>query len=64
MHLLTGEYDYSCTRELSRATAARIPGATFTKMPGLGHFPMAENPPAFLRHLLPVLAELRERAAQ
>jgi pimeloyl-ACP methyl ester carboxylesterase len=27
-------------------------------MPGLGHFPMAEDPQAFLAHLRPVLAEL------
>jgi pimeloyl-ACP methyl ester carboxylesterase len=24
-------------------------------MPGLGHFPMSEDPEAFLEHLLPVL---------
>ena len=28
VHILAGEYDYSCTPELARATAARIPGAT------------------------------------
>ncbi len=56
--MLTGEYDYSCTPEASRRTAAKIPGARFTVMPGLGHFPMAENPAAFARHLIPVLDEL------
>src|SRR3954471_10008289 len=58
VHILAGEYDYSCTPELARATAARIPGATFTEMRGLGHFPMAEDPRAFLAYLHPVLAEL------
>ena len=57
VHILAGEYDYSCTPELARATARRIPGATFTEMRGLGHFPMAENPEAFLAHLRPVLAQ-------
>ncbi|MFD0467973.1 alpha/beta fold hydrolase [Nonomuraea thailandensis] len=42
--MLTGEYDYSCTPEMSRRTAGRIPGALFRTMPRLGHFPMAENP--------------------
>jgi pimeloyl-ACP methyl ester carboxylesterase len=58
VHILAGEYDYSCTPELARATAERIPGARFTEMRGLGHFPMAEDPEAFLGYLRPVLAEL------
>ncbi|WP_198368923.1 alpha/beta fold hydrolase [Roseomonas rosulenta] len=53
--MLTGEYDYSCTAEMSEATAAKIPGARFTRMNGIGHFPFAENPPLFLDYLLPVL---------
>jgi pimeloyl-ACP methyl ester carboxylesterase len=58
VHILAGEYDYSCTPELARATAERIPGARFTEMAGLGHFPMAEDPQAFLGYLRPVLADL------
>ncbi|MCW2904847.1 MAG: 2-hydroxy-6-oxo-6-phenylhexa-2,4-dienoate hydrolase [Streptosporangiaceae bacterium] len=50
--MLTGEYDYSCTPEMSRRTAAKIPGAVFRVMPRLGHFPYAENPPLFIPHLL------------
>lgn len=53
--MLTGEYDYSCTPEMSRRTAARIPGAVFRPMPNLGHFPYAENPPLFVHHLLDAL---------
>ena len=56
--MLTGEYDYSCTPEISRATAARIPGAEFEVMRGMGHFPMAENPELFLKYLRPALAKL------
>jgi pimeloyl-ACP methyl ester carboxylesterase len=57
--MLTGEYDYSCTAEHSAATAALIPGARFAMMPGIGHFPFAENPPLFAGHLLPILDQLR-----
>jgi pimeloyl-ACP methyl ester carboxylesterase len=58
VHIMVGEYDYSCTPELAKATAGRIPGARFTLMRGLGHFPMAEHPQRFLSYLRPVLAEL------
>jgi pimeloyl-ACP methyl ester carboxylesterase len=57
--MLTGEYDYSCTPEMSRQTAAKVPGAQFQMMKGLGHFPMTENPEAFLEYLKPALAQLR-----
>jgi pimeloyl-ACP methyl ester carboxylesterase len=58
LFMLTGEYDYSCTVEMSEATAAKIPGAQFQAMPGIGHFPFAENPRRFAEYLLPILAEL------
>ncbi|MCU0889233.1 MAG: alpha/beta hydrolase [Rubritepida sp.] len=53
--LLTGAYDFSCTAEMSEATAAKIPGARFRRMDGIGHFPFAENPARFLEFLLPVI---------
>ena len=37
----------------------KIPGARFTVMTELGHFPMSENPAQFRRYLLPVLDEIR-----
>ncbi|HET7880106.1 MAG TPA: alpha/beta hydrolase [Acetobacteraceae bacterium] len=58
LFMLTGEYDYSCTVEHSAATAARIPGVRFQPMPGIGHFPFAENPALFADYLLPILREL------
>lgn len=60
LFMLTGEYDYSCTVELSEATAAKIPGVKFQAMAGIGHFPFAENPKLFAEYLLPVLRELAE----
>lgn len=63
VHMLTGEYDYSCTPEMSRRTAKAIPGATFQEMPGLGHFPMAEDPERFLGYLRPLLASLSPHEA-
>ena len=59
LYLLTGEYDFSCTPEDSRRTAAAIKGARFTVMKGLGHFPMSEDPAGFRGYLLPVLDEIR-----
>lgn len=59
LYLLTGEYDFSCTPEDTRLTALKIPGARFTVMTEIGHFPMAENPVQFRRYLLPVLDGIR-----
>jgi pimeloyl-ACP methyl ester carboxylesterase len=56
--LLTGEYDYSCTPTMTEAVAKAIPGARFTVMTGMGHFPMIENYPEFRRYLLPELEHM------
>lgn len=61
VYLLSGEYDSSCTPERTYATAARIKGSRATVMPGMGHFPMSENPELFRTYLLPVLDEIRGR---
>ncbi len=58
LFMLTGEYDYSCTMEMSQATAQKIAGARFIPMHGIGHFPFAENPALFAEYLLPVLDEI------
>jgi len=61
LYLLTGEYDYSVSPDDTRQAVERIPGAKFSVMPKLGHFPMSENPALFLTYLRPVLAEIRSR---
>jgi len=53
--LLTGEFDYSCTPDMTRAAAKAIPGARLVIMDGMGHFPMIENYPVFRNFLLPEL---------
>lgn len=61
LFLLTGEYDFSCTPEDTARTAAAIPGAHFTVMRELGHFPMSENPAQFRTYILPVLESIRNQ---
>ena len=61
LYLLTGEYDFSCTPDDTRRTAAAIEGAEVTVMEGLGHFPMSEDPERFRGYLLPVLDEIAAR---
>jgi pimeloyl-ACP methyl ester carboxylesterase len=60
VYLLSGEYDYSATPAHARAAQEAIPGATYTEMAGLGHFPMSEDPERFIAHLLPVLESIRK----
>jgi len=59
VHILSGEYDFSATLEAGRAAHEAISGSTWTPMPGLGHFPMSEDPERFLPFLLPVLERIR-----
>jgi pimeloyl-ACP methyl ester carboxylesterase len=60
--LLTGEYDYSCTPDMTAEVARRIPGSRYVEMQGIGHFPMVENPRLFIDHYLrPALDDLRAR---
>ncbi len=58
VHILSGEYDYSGTSERGREAHAAIAGSTWVEMKGVGHFPMSENPEAFLQYLLPILEQI------
>jgi pimeloyl-ACP methyl ester carboxylesterase len=61
--MLTGEYDWSNTPEMSRITAAKIPGAKFSAMSSLGHFPATENPHRFVGYLLEAMAYIVQTRA-
>ena len=58
VHIFSAEYDCSGTAGCGRAAHEAIPGSTFQEMKNLGHFPMSENPEAFLQYLLPALDTL------
>ena len=59
LYVFSGEYDYSATTEMSREAADRL-GGVLIEMKGAGHFPMSEDPEAFLQHLVPVLNKLTD----
>ena len=61
MYLLTGEYDYSTTPEMSRKTAGKVSGAMFEEMKGLGHFPATEDPEAFKPYLIKAVKWIQEQ---
>jgi pimeloyl-ACP methyl ester carboxylesterase len=61
VHILSGEYDTSGTLELGRAAHEAIAGSTWSAMTDVGHFPMSENPDAFIGYLLPVLERIKTR---
>jgi pimeloyl-ACP methyl ester carboxylesterase len=61
LYLLTGEYDWASTPEMSEELAKRIKGAKYTTMRGLGHFPMSEDPVHFREYIAPVLREIKSR---
>ncbi|MBN9560265.1 MAG: alpha/beta hydrolase [Alphaproteobacteria bacterium] len=63
VYILNGDYDWSGTVAAGQALAAEINGAHWTRMEGLGHFPMSEDPVQFKNYLLPILADIRKRSA-
>jgi pimeloyl-ACP methyl ester carboxylesterase len=58
VYLLGGEYDWSASPADVKALADAIPGAHFSEMKEVGHFPMCENPDAFKKCLRPVLEKI------
>ena len=63
LYLLTGDYDYSATPADSQRIADEVLGASFSALPGFGHFPMVENPQGLLPFLKAPLQALRQRCA-
>ncbi len=64
VHLMAGEYDYTCPPEDVEACAKRIGGDTrYTLLRGLGHFPMSEDYGRFRPHLLEALEAIETRHA-
>ena len=60
VYMLTGEYDWSNTPQMSQATADKIPGAVHKSMPGLGHFPATENPKRFVPFLIEAIEHIQK----
>jgi pimeloyl-ACP methyl ester carboxylesterase len=60
VYMLTGEYDWSNTPEMSQKTADKIPGAMHKAMPDLGHFPATENPKKFVPHLIEAIDHIQK----
>ena len=60
--LLTGQYDYSCTPDMTRQVANAIKGSRLVIMEGMGHFPMIENYSVFREFLLPELEYMATRS--
>jgi len=58
VHLLCGEYDYSATPADGLTLSRLITGSTYVSMPGLGHFPMTEDPDRFRPYFLQALKSL------
>ena len=63
IYLLTGEYDLSATPQMSAELARQIGARHFQVIPGVGHFPMSEDPDTFRGYLLPILDKIAAEAA-
>ncbi|GAB3572730.1 hypothetical protein GCM10027445_30840 [Amycolatopsis endophytica] len=55
--ILSAEYDWSAPPTAGAQLAAEVEGSHFLPMPGMGHFPMSENPERFREIILPILRE-------
>ncbi len=61
VYILSGEYDMSGQTEMSLEAHQAIAGSKFIEMKGMGHFPMSENPAAFMQYIEPVLEEIASK---
>jgi pimeloyl-ACP methyl ester carboxylesterase len=61
IYLMTGEYDFACTPEMTERTGQKLRGSETIIMAGIGHFPMCENPATFKKYLMPVLTKILEK---
>ncbi len=59
VYMLSGEYDRTSLPDGAPELVRRVKGARYLLMPGLGHFPMAEDPDGFKAAITPVLDEIR-----
>ena len=59
LYVITGDYDYSATVEMSQAAATQL-GAKMVVMTNRGHFPMSEDPIGCSEYLYPALDEIAE----
>ena len=62
LYVLSGDYDWSAYPEASKELADKVPGATYTLMEGMGHFPMSEDPANFKSYILPVLEDILSKS--
>lgn len=62
VYIMNGEYDPGTGIKEGQELAARIKGAKFIPMYGLGHFPMTEDFQTMKPALMPVLAEIAARS--
>ena len=58
VHIMNGEYDFSGSWEKGEEAHQAIAGSSWTKMEGMGHFPMCEDPDKFVDYLLPILDKI------
>lgn len=62
LYVLSGDYDWSAYPEAAQELANKVPGASYTLMKGMGHFPMSEDPVNFKKYLMPVLADIEAKS--
>ena len=61
VYIMNGEYDPGTGIKEGEELVAKIKGATFVPMPGLGHFPMTEDFQTMKQFLMPVLNKVAAR---
>jgi len=62
LYVLSGDYDWSAYPEACKAFADAVPGASYTLMKGMGHFPMSEDPEQFKKYIMNVLEDIEQRS--